>query len=89
MKKRRFSDEKIVLILQELERGGKDIDEVCREYGICERTLSRWKNKYQGMDIPDVRKMRSLEQENGRLKRMMAERDLEIDAMKELLRKNL
>ncbi len=89
MKRKRFKDEKIVLILQEVEQGRKDTEEVCREYGISERTMRRWKSKYHGMSIPDVRRLRTLEQENGRLKRLMGERDLEIDAMKELLRKNV
>jgi putative transposase len=85
--KKRYTEEQIVQILKEGETGGK-ISDVCRRYGVSEGTYFRWKSKYSGIGVPEVRRMRELESENGRLKRIVAERDLEIDAMKEILKKN-
>ena len=87
MKKKRFSEEQIVGILRDVEQNGKTIGEVCRAQGISEASFYRWRRKYGGMEIADVRRLQALERENARLKRMLAERDLEIDAMKELISK--
>lgn len=87
MKKKRFSEEQIVRILNESEKGGKRIQDLCREQGITEQTFYRWRRKYQGMSVPEVQEYRALSIENSRLKKLVAERDLEIDAMKELLKK--
>ena len=87
MKKKRFSEEQIVGILRDAEQNGKTIGEVCRAHGISEASFYRWRRKYGGMEIADVRHLQALERENARLKRMVAERDLEIDAMKELISK--
>ena len=62
--------------------------EVCKQHGISEQTWYRWKKKFGQMGVPDVRRLRELEKENGRLKRIVAERDLEIDAMKAVLKGN-
>jgi putative transposase len=62
--------------------------EICRKYGISEFTFYRWRRKYQGLSISEARTLRELEKENRRLKRLLAERDLEIDAIQEVLRKN-
>ena len=59
--------------------------EACREQGIAANTYYRWRRKYGGASVPEVRRLRELEKENARLKRLVTERDLEIDAMKELL----
>ena len=87
MKKKRYSEEQIVKILREGERGEKKIGEIARTYGISENTFYNWRKKFGGMSVPDVRRLRELEKENNRLKRLVAERDLEIDVMKELLEK--
>jgi len=87
MKKKRFTEEQIVGILREAEQG-KTVGEVCRGRGISENTYYRWKRRYAGMGVAEVRRLRELEVENGRLKRLVAERDLEIDAMKAWISKN-
>ncbi len=87
MKQERFSEEKIVGILREAEKGEKRIADLCREYGVVEQTFYRWRRKYGGMDTSDVQRLKELTSENARLKRLLAERDLEVDALKELLAK--
>ena len=88
MKRKRFQAERIVEILREAEREGASVAEVCRAHAVSEATFYRWKKVYGGMGVPEVRRLRQLEEENGRLKRLVAERDLELDAMKDLLGKN-
>ncbi|MEA3253517.1 MAG: transposase [Chloroflexota bacterium] len=88
MKKKRFSEEQIVRILRQAATAERTVAEVCKQHGICEQTWYRWKKKFGQMDVPDVRRLRALEKENGRLKRIVAERDLEIDAMKEVVKGN-
>ncbi len=88
MKQERFSEEKIVGILREAEKGEKPIADLCREHGIAEQTFYRWRRKYGGMDTSDVQRLKELTSENARLKRLLAERDLEVDALKELLARN-
>lgn len=85
--KKRYNEEQIVGILKEGQSGGK-IEDLCRRHGISVATYFRWQTKYSGVGIPEVRRMRELELENGRLKRIVVERDLEIDAMREVLKKN-
>jgi putative transposase len=84
--KKRFSEEQIVRILRQAETADQTVAEVCKQHGISEQTWYRWKKKFGQMGVPDVRRLRELEKENTRLKRIVAERDLEIDAMKEVLR---
>ena len=88
MKRKRFTDEQIIRILKEAEREDKTVAQVCREHGVSENSYYRWRRKFGGLSVPELRRLRELERENARLKRMMAERDLEIDAMKEVLAKN-
>ena len=87
MKRKRFSEEQIVRILQEAERGEARVEELCKTHGVSQQSFYRWKKKYGGMEAADVKRLRELEKENARLKRIVAERDLEIDAMKEVLAK--
>lgn len=85
--KQRFSESQILSVLKESESGVKVAD-LCRKHGICEGTFFRWKSKYGGMEISDIRKMKELEVENNRLKRIVAQYALENEAMREVLKKN-
>lgn len=86
MKKSRFTESKIVSILKEHENG-KKVAEICREYGIAEQTLYNWKAKYGGMDVKELQRVKDLEDENARLKRIVANLTLENDAIKTVLEK--
>ena len=86
MKKSRFSEEQIMAILKEAEAGMKTKD-LARKHGICEQTLYRWKAKYGGMEVADARKLKELEDQNRRLKKLVAEQALDIDALKAVLEK--
>lgn len=85
MKRKRFTEEQIIRILQEAQKGEKTIGEVCRRHGVSEPTFYTWRRKYGALSVPEVRRLRELEKENGRLKKLVAERDLELDALQELL----
>jgi putative transposase len=86
--KKRFSEEQIVRILRQAEAANQTVAEVCKQHGISEQTWYRWEKKFGQMNVPDVRRLRELEKENTPLKRIVAERDLETDAMKEVLKGN-
>lgn len=86
MRKSRFTEEQIIAILAEQERGRATKD-VCREHGISANTFYRWKAKYGGMDVSDARKLKQLEDENARLKRLLAEQMLDNTMLKDLLGK--
>lgn len=86
MKGRRFATEQIVAALQEYE-GGVPAQELCRRLGIALNTLYRWKAKYGGLDVPDAKRLKELEDENGKLKRIVADLVLENNAIKEVLSK--
>ena len=88
MKQGQFSNEQIVTILQEAEKGQKPIVDLCKEKGISEATFYAWRKKFGGLQTRDVQRLRELEKENARLKRLLAERDLENDVLKEALTKN-
>lgn len=87
MKQGQFSQEQIVAILHQAERGEKTIRDLCREYSITETTFYRWRKIYGGMSVSEAHHLKELQKENARLKRLLAERDLEIDALKEYLAK--
>jgi putative transposase len=87
MRASQFSDEQIVQILQQAERDDQTIGAICRAHGIAEATFYRWRKKFGGMTQNEVQRLRELEKENSRLKRLLAERDLEVDALQELLAK--
>lgn len=86
MKQTRFTEAQIVDILAQAARGEMTAVEVCRINGVSEQTFYRWKRRYGEMTTSEVRRLRELEAENTRLKRLLAERDLEIDTIKDILR---
>jgi len=87
MKQGQFSQEQIIRILQQAETGEMTIGVLCRQHNISEVTFYRWRKKYGGMSVPEAQRLKELEKENARLKRLLAERDLELDVVKELLAK--
>src|SRR5215813_13302047 len=87
MRASRFSEEQILHLLHQAERGEQPIGALCREHGISEQTFYRRRQKFGGMTVPDIQRLRELAKENARLKRLLAERDLEVGALKVLLAK--
>ena len=87
MQKSQFTDEQIVAILQQAEKGERPISEVCRQHNIAENTFYRWRTRFGGMNTNEAARVRELEKENARSKRLLAERDLEVDIIKEILSK--
>lgn len=84
MKRKRYSEEQIISILKQHEAGRTMVD-LARENGIAENTLYRWKSKYAGMEVSEAKRLRELESENARLKRLLAEAELDKAAMKEVI----
>jgi putative transposase len=84
---KRFTEEQIIGVLKEHEAGGKTAD-VCRRHGISGATFYKWKAKYGGMDVSDARRLKGLELEKNKLKKLLAEAELDKAMLKELLRKN-
>ena len=82
MKKGRFSEEQMVKILREADRG--TVAEVAKKHAVSAQTIYAWRKRFGALEAVDVKRLRQLEMENGRLKRLVAERDLEIDVMKEI-----
>ena len=86
MKQSRFTEEQVIHILKEGEAGGK-IEELCRKYGISKPSYYKWKTKFGGMNISEARRLRDLEGENSRLKKLVADLSLDNSCLKELLSK--
>jgi putative transposase len=84
MKSKRFSEEQIIAVLKEADAGAKT-KELCRRHGISEATFYKWKAKYAGMTVSEVRRLKELEAENSKLKRLLAEAELDKAALKDLL----
>jgi putative transposase len=87
MKQGQFSQEQIVAILHQAEKGETTIQALCREHGLSEVTFYRWRKAYGGMSVSEAHRLKELAKENARLKRLLAERDLVIDALQEYLAK--
>ena len=81
--KKRHTEEQIIAILREAEVSGSEVGAICRKHNISPHTFSRWRSKYGGMEVSDARKLKDLETENNRLKRMVAEQLLVIEGLKE------
>lgn len=86
MKKTRFTEAQIIGILKEQEQGLK-VPDICRKHGISDATFYNWKSKYGGMKVDELKRLKELEQENARLKRIVANQSLEIDIIKDVLSK--
>ena len=87
MKRSRFTETQIIRILKEVE-GGRQVKEVCREYGMSDATYYNWKAKYGGMSVSDVKRLKQLEDENRRLKQLVADLTLDNQALKAVVTKN-
>lgn len=85
MKTSRFTEEQIITLLRAAETGEQSMTSICRAQGIAKNTFYTWRKKYGGVDVSAIKRLRDLEQENARLKRILAERDLELDVVKEVL----
>lgn len=85
MKRKRYTEEKIISILKEHEAGAS-VPDLSRRYGIVENTIYRWKSNYGGMEVSEAKRLRELEAENVKLKRLLAEAELDKAALKEIVR---
>ncbi len=84
MKASRFTEAQIITMLREAEAGHTTIETLCRKHGVAEATFYRWRAKYGGLEPSDAVRLKELERENTRLKKLLAERDLEIEVMQEV-----
>ncbi len=87
MRRSRFSEEQIIRILKE-HQAGLGVKELCRQHGISDATFYKWRSKYGGMEVPDAKRLKALEAENAKLKKMLAEQMLDMATLKEMLSKN-
>jgi putative transposase len=88
MKRSRFSDEQIIGILKE-HQGGLSPADLCRKYGISDATFYTWRKKYGGMEVSEAKRLKALEEENARLKKLLAESMMDVSTLREMLAKNV
>jgi len=86
MKKKRYSEEQIIGAIKQHEAGAK-VDDICRDLGISNGTFYNWRSKYAGMEVSEAKRLRELEKENAKLKKLLAEKLLEAEAMKDIISK--
>lgn len=86
MKRKRYTEEQIIRILKEHESGAR-VEDLARHHGVCENTIYRWKSKFGGIEVNEAKRLRELEAENTRLKRLLAEAELDKAALKEIASK--
>ena len=86
MKRKRFTEEQIIGVLKEHELGAKTAD-LCRKHGVSEATFYNWKSKFGGMDVSEAKRLKQLQDENGKLKKLLADAMLDNAALKDLLSK--
>jgi len=84
--KKRYTDEQIIKAIKEHEAGAK-VEDICRDLGISNGTFYNWRSKFAGLEINEAKRLRELESENNKLKRLLADKVLEVDAMKDVLSK--
>ena len=87
MRRSRFSEEQIIGILTE-HQAGRGVAELCRKYGMSDATFYKWRSKYGGLEVSEAKRLRSLELENTKLKRLLADAMLDVSTLKEMLVKN-
>jgi putative transposase len=87
MKKSRYSEEQVIAVLKE-QQAGIPVGELCRKHGISDATFYTWRKKFGGMDVSDARRLKGLEEENRKLKKLLAESMLDIATLREALGKN-
>ncbi len=87
MRRSRFSDEQIIGILKE-HQAGLSASELCRKYGVSDATFYKWRSKYGGIEVSEARRLKALEEENAKLKRLLADAMLDVSTLREMLGKN-
>jgi putative transposase len=87
MRRSRFSDEQIIGILKE-HQAGLSAQDLCRKHGISDATFYSWRRKYGGMEVPEAKRLKALEEENARLKKLLAESMMDVSTLREMLAKN-
>ena len=87
MKRLRFSQEQVIAVLKE-HQAGAAVADLCRKHGISDATFYTWRSKYGGMEVSDAKRLKALEEENTKLKKLLAESMLDVSTLKDLLAKN-